>query len=369
MQNAAAQRCAASKNGDQKVKIGILTFHEADSYGAVLQAYALQQTLAKLGADSEFVQFNMPTAPAASTAPANASAASALFMRRIQAEGKKREALFSAFRQKYMHISAPYQPTDPVNADYDHFIAGSDQIWNFRIPGADGRYFLPFASPEKRHSYAASFGADSLPEKAKDWVAKQLASFSSISVREESGCQIVKELTNRCAQVCLDPTMLPDRADWEALTTKDENPYVLLFLLKYDEVLVQQAKKEAEKRDLPLRIISASFIPQVGMDAWNTTGVTQWLSAIRNAACVFTNSFHGMVFSMIFHRQFHIQRLTGELSSRNGRLDEMLSFLQLTDALDGVVCPDYEEVWKLLDERKAASIMYLRRIIENDPVA
>lgn len=348
------------------MKIGILTFHEADSYGAVLQAYALQQTLKKLGADSEFVQFNMPKTNQPADTPA--TPASALFVRRIQAEGKKREALFAAFRQKYMRISRPYQPTDPIDADYDHFIAGSDQIWNFRIPGADGRYFLPFAAPEKRHSYAASFGADTLPEKARDWVAKQLSTFRSISVREESGCQIVKELTDRSAQVCLDPTMLLDPADWEALTSKEEENYVLLFLLKYDEVLLQQAKDEAEKRGVPLRIISASFIPQVGMSAWNTTGVTQWLSAIRSAQCVFTNSFHGMVFSMIFHREFHIQRLTGELSSRNGRLDEMLAFLQLTEALDGVVRPDYKKVWKLLDERKAASIAYLRRITGNDPI-
>lgn len=348
------------------MKIGILTFHEADSYGAVLQAYALQQTLRKLGADSEFVQFNMPQKN--QTADSPTTPASALFLRRIQAEGKKREALFAAFRQNYMHISKPYLPTDPVDADYDHFIAGSDQIWNFRIPGADSRYFLPFAKPEKRNSYAASFGADDLPEKAKDWAAKQLSTFRCISVREESGCQIVRELTDRNAQVCLDPTMLLDPADWEALTSKEDEAYVLLFLLKYDEVLLQQAKEEANKRGVPLRIISASFIPQVGMSAWNTTGVPEWLSAIRNAQCVFTNSFHGMVFSMIFQREFHIQRLTGELSSRNGRLDEMLSFLQLTEALEGVVRPDYDRVWKLLDERKAASIAYLRRILGDDAV-
>lgn len=349
------------------MKIGILTFHEADSYGAVLQAYALQQTLAKLGADSEFVQINMPTTvqPAATpTAPA-----AALFARRIQAEGKKREALFAAFRQEHMRISQPYQPTDPIEADYDHFIAGSDQIWNFRIPGADARYFLPFAASQKRHSYAASFGADALPEKSKDWVSKQLSMFRNISVREESGCRIVEELTGHTAEVCLDPTMLLDRADWESLIPQvEEEPYVLLFLLKYDEVLLQKAQEEAKKQGVPLRIISASFIPQVGMGAWNTTGVTDWLRAIQGAQCVFTNSFHGMVFSMIFQRSFHIQRLTGELSSRNGRLDEMLTFLQLTNALEEVAQPDYEKVWKLLDTRKASSIAYLRRIIGNDPV-
>ena len=346
------------------MKVGILTFHEADSYGAVLQAYALQQTLSKLGADSEFVQIQMPqtTAPAQSV-----TGAAAVFARRMQAESKKREALFADFRKAHMRISRTYQPADPIDDDYDCFIAGSDQIWNFRIPGADARYFLPFAKPEKRYSYAASFGADALPEKAKAWAAEQLSQFQDISVREASGCQIVKALTGREAQVCLDPTLLPDRADWETLTQQETGePYVLLFLLKYDEVLVAKAREEAEKRGVQLRVITAAFMPQMGMSAWNTNGVTDWLCAIRNAQCVFTNSFHGMVFSMIFGRSFHVQRLTGELSSRNGRLEELLSFLELSHALEGVAEPDYDNVWRMLEPRRTASLDYLRRIIHND---
>lgn len=347
------------------MKTGILTFHEADSYGAVLQAYALQQTLLKLGADSEFVQIQMPQA---ADKTQSATGAAAIFARRMQAESQKREALFAAFRQEYMHISRTYQPADPIDDDYDCFIAGSDQIWNFRIPGADARYFLPFAAPEKRNSYAASFGADALPEKAKDWAAKQLSLFRNLSVREQSGSQIVKELTGREAEVCLDPTLLPDPADWDTLARQEDTaPYVLLFLLKYDEVLVAKAKAQAEKNGAQLRTVTAAFMPQLGVSAWNTTGVAQWLCTIRNARCVFTNSFHGMVFSMIFRRNFHVQRLTGELSSRNGRLEELLAFLELSDALEGVAEPDYDKVWKLLEPRRNASLNYLRRIIDHEP--
>lgn len=348
------------------MKAGILTFHNADSYGAVLQAYALQHVLSKMGADSEFVQIQTPQATAQTQ---NVTGAAAVFARRMQTESKKRETLFENFRQAYMRISRTYQPTDPIDDDYDCFIAGSDQIWNFRIPGADARYFLPFAKPEKRYSYAASFGADALPEKAKVWAAEQLSRFRNISVREESGCRIVKELTGREIQVCLDPTLLPDRADWEALTQQEAaEPYVLLFLLKYDEALVAKAREEAGKRGVALRTITAAFMPQLGMSAWNTTGVTDWLCAIRNAQCVFTNSFHGMVFSMIFGRSFHVQRLTGELSSRNGRLEELLSFLELSDALEGIAEPDYEKVWQLLEPRRTASLDYLRRIIGDDTI-
>ena len=342
------------------MKIGILTFHEADSYGAVLQAYALQQTLRKLGADSEFVQIQLPKAEEA--AP-SATGAAALFARRMQAEGQKRQALFAQFRQQHMKISRPYAPADDIDRDFDCFLAGSDQIWNFRVPSVDARYFLPFAKPEKRYSYAASFGAESLPEKAKAWAAGQLAQFQSISVREESGCRIVKELTGVDAQVCLDPTLLPDRGEWEALTRQEEGqPYILLFLLKYDEALVSRAKAEAERRGIALRTVTAAFMPQLGLNAWTGTGVTDWLSAIRNADCVFTNSFHGMVFSMIFGRSLHVARLTGELSSRNGRLEELLAFLELSEALETVVTPDYDRVWRLLEPKRSASLDYLRRV-------
>ena len=73
-----------------------------------------------------------------------------------------------------------------------------------------------------------------------------------------------------------------------------------------------------------------------------------------------------MVFSMIFGRSFHVQRLTGELSSRNGRLEELLSFLELSHALEGVAEPDYDNVWRMLEPRRTASLDYLRRIIHND---
>lgn len=343
------------------MKIGILTFHEADSYGAVLQAYALQQTVRGLGAESEFVQIQKP---AKAETPPPAGGAAAIFARRIQAEGEKRAALFARFRQECLHISRPYAPEDPIDEAYDCFLAGSDQIWNFRIPGADARYFLPFAKPEKRYSYAASFGEGTVPEKIRPWAAAQLKQFRSISVREESGCRLVRDLTGREAQVSLDPTLLPDRADWDALTAPaPEAPYVLLFLLKYDEVLANQAKAEAQVRGAALRTITASFMPKVGMDAWAGAGVSDWLSAIRHADCVFTNSFHGMVFSLIFGRGFHVARLGGELSSRNGRIEELLSFLGLTAALERVVQPDPEKVWDKLEPRRAASMDYLRSII------
>lgn len=346
------------------MKTGILTFYGADSYGAVLQAYALQQALLRLGADCEFVDIRMSGHGAAAPQQGSASPAAAVFARRLQAEGQKRAALFARFRARHLRVSRPYRPTEDIAAEYDLFIAGSDQIWNLRIPDADARYFLPFARPEQRCSYAASFGGDTPPEHVRDWIAGQLSGFRAVSVREKSGVDTVKALTGKEAVVCLDPTFLLEREDWETLAAEETvDPGVVLFLLKYDEALVAAARAEAERQGLPLRIITAGFMPQLGTAPWVGNGVSQWLSAIRNARCVFTNSFHGMVFSMIFERPFRMARLGGELAGRNGRIEELLSFLDLSQALEAPVYPEYAALWHRMEERKAASLAYLEGLV------
>lgn len=349
------------------MKAGILTFHNANSYGAVLQAYALQQTLLRLGADCDLVHIQMPgrtPAPAQNGPAPTASPAAAIFARQLQAEGQKRAAHFARFRQAHLRISQPYQPTDPIADDYDLFVAGSDQIWNMQIPDTDARYFLPFARPVQRCSYAASFGGDPIPGNAETWISDQLSKFRAISVREKSGVDTVKALTGKDAAVCLDPTLLLETADWDALIAEETaEPCVVLFLLKYDGALFSLAQAEAQRLEVPLRVITANFTPKLGMPAWTGTGVTAWLSAIKHARCVFTNSFHGMVFSMIFERPFRVGRLSEELSNRNCRIEELLALLELSSALEQVVQPDYAAVQSRLAEEKAFSLAYLKGLI------
>ena len=348
------------------MKVGILTFHEADNYGAVLQAFALQQILKKLGAESEFVCVETEEVHA----PETASGPAALFMKRIKEEGAKRALLFKQFRESNMICSPRYKKEELENIDeqYDLFIAGSDQIWNFRIPGADERYFLPFADPKKRFSYAASFGSDELPEKAKPWCSKQLERFVRISVREESGVRIVKDLTGRDAVVSLDPTLLLTKEEWERMISHDksEERYMLLFMLKYDEELTLRAKKASEAAGVTLKVITAAFMPQFGFAPWSGVGVNDWISLIAGAEGVFTNSFHGTVFSLLFGRPLSVSRLNGELSKRNGRIEELLKRVGLLSCFDGKLCSieigTFEE--KIQGSRED-SMKFLKDILNN----
>ena len=352
------------------MKAGILTFYGADSYGAVLQSYALEQAVVNMGAECELVNINMrkkvaESKPAIPLGLRSSAVAASIYAKKIQEASEKRKVLFETFRKEHLIISNEYFPEENIAADYDVFIAGSDQIWNFDIPDTDVRYFLPFARPEQRFSYAASFGNNPPPEKAYKWCAAELSKFSAISVRETGGCDIVRNLTGKESVVCLDPVFLPEIDHWYNLSKQASKPeHVLLFMLKYDKELHQRAEGEANALGVPLKVVTAGFIPSLGMEAWNGTGVIAWLEAIRNAAAVYTNSFHGMAFSIIFKRPLRAALLGGELAGRNDRIIELLDKTGLSPCLKSASFePDYDAAWNAIEPLRQESLAYLRAVL------
>lgn len=344
------------------MRAGIVTLHKADNYGAVLQAYALQKTLTDLGVDSLFLEFVEPDRKIESF-DSSARKGPPAFVERLREAGKARTALFDAFRNRYMRCSVPLsvEQTGELDGQYDVFLAGSDQIWNLRLPEADARYFLPFAAPKKRVSYAASFGMEEIPDNLKDWYTERLSGFRAISVREERGRELVKELTGRDCAVCLDPVLLLDRADWQPLTTScEEKPYMFLYMVSYDGELAVRAECEAKKRGIELRTAMASFIPQYGLAAWNGVGVEQWLSFICGCEGVFTNSFHCTAFAMLFGRPVVTALFKDGLAKRNGRLEELLRLggVEHRGELSSVSADDFAA---RIRDRKRESLDYLRR--------
>lgn len=343
------------------MRAGILTLQEADNYGAVLQAYALQAFLMRMGVESEFVVFEKEM-------PAEKSKEPVLpLIKKLRMEERKRSALFDDFREAYLNCSTPIprQNAGTLNDRYDLFIVGSDQVWNLSIPGVDGRYFLPFVDPGKRFSYAASFGSDHISEDTRNWCAQQLEKFQAISVREEKGREIVKECTGRDSVVCLDPVFLLERMEWEELTCDREGePYVMLYLMQYNKELMMRAQKTAEEKGLKLRVVTASFMHPCGFGAWSGTGVIDWLSLIKNAEYVYTNSFHGIAFSMIFERQFSTTCLGADLKGRNGRIEELLNLTGMTDCMNGSIVRISEpQLTKCLESIKKVSVDYLKKAV------
>lgn len=336
------------------MKIGIVTLHEADSYGAVLQAYALQHMLGSLGAESAFVSFEREKiGEGPSTNPV---------IQRIQQAGKRRNKRFADFRQQHLTCATAVRKdkAEACNAEYDRFLAGSDQVWNLQIPGLDGAGYLPFAEKEKRYSYAASFGSDTLQDKGREWCSNQLKLFQELSVREESGRTLIRRLTQRDACVSLDPVMLLDPADWNGLLHPIEGkPYVLLFLLQEHLQLFRAAKEEAQKRNVQVKIVTASFQPQFGVEAWCGSGVEDWISLIHDAQGVFTDSYHAALFTLLFRRPLYTAPLTGELRGRGVRLRELMELAGIS--FERLSNPD--DFNERIAEKKHYSLDYLTKII------
>lgn len=348
------------------MKVGIVTLQEADNYGAVFQAYALQTALEHLGAESEFLVFQQEAKSGNATVKKTDKISISL-VKRIKEETEKRSALFEDFRKSFLKRSSPIpiQNAKELNEVYDLFIAGSDQIWNFSIPEVDVRYFLPFSRPEKRFSYAASFGANPIPDNMKEWCREQLGYFRGLSVREEKGKETLEALIGRDSVVCLDPVFLLDRTEWDKLTFNPEaKPYILLYFMQYHKETAVYAQKLASERGLEIRIITGNFMYPCGFEAWSGTNVTTWLSYVKHAEYIFTNSFHGIAFSMIFERPFSVIPLGKHLSGRNERMHELLSKTGMEKCINGEPASIYsQELKERLGRLTQISYDYLKEAL------
>lgn len=355
------------------MKAGILTFHQADNYGAVLQAYALQTALARLGVESEFVSFRGD-----GERPGGSPAGESLFARRLWAEQAKRAALFARFREERLVCAEPVpkERAEELNDRYDVFIAGSDQIWNPTVPGADGRYFLPFAAPDKRIAYAASFGMDDIPDGRRERYARQLEGFRALSVRERRGRELIRELTGRDCPVCLDPVLLLERQDWAALppaekqkpaglfSHEERESYAFLHMVQFDQGLLAGAQAFAAEQELELSVTTAGYTPQLGAfswSAWSGTGAEDWVGLIRDAECVFTDSYHAAALALIFDRPVFVSPPVGPLGERSGRVRELIRYAGL-DLREGPAAASAEFAPRLESSRQA-SMDYLREAV------
>lgn len=339
------------------MKIGIVTFHDADNFGAMLQSYGLQSTLQDLGAESCFLDFPENKAPAQTP--------DSPLMQRILQHREHRQMLFSRFRETYLNC-APFDENQVEN--YDLFVAGSDQVWNPEITGGHGKYLLTFAPAEKRCAYAASFGTPELPENCQAYFARELKQFRHISVREESGIALVQKLTGKQARVDIDPSMLVEASQWEQMMAqpKTDKPYLLLITVQNDMNLLRLATQIAKDRDLELKVISASFFPPLGFQPWSDVSVTDWLRMVHDAQAVISSSFHGLVFSILFHKEFYSNPLVSGLADRNSRVTELMETLGIPERPAGIEASpvDWEQVDSRLGALRSEARTYLKTLVE-----
>lgn len=353
-------------------KIGILTFHKAISYGAVLQAYALQNFLSELGIDNEIIDYKceyminryQKTFRRTGKNPLKDFLWSIKTAPGVKAGRKNTEV----FANKFLKMSKPYTKETIANAkdNYKAFITGSDQVWSPTCVGFDPVYFLTFANSEQKYSYAASIAVKKYPENLKDEFAKRISDFQGYSVREKSGAEIVKELTGKNACVSIDPTLLLNSQAWDSIASDEKRePYIFLFNVLKPNKLIDYAINLAEKKGLKILYLNNRHpVKHELIEYLKPVTADEFIGLIKNAEYVCTNSFHGNAFSVIYGKKFVVETETA--TSTNIRSQELLEYLGLGDRiLSSTHTPDidaeydFDSVQKLLDEERKKSAEYL----------
>ncbi len=318
------------------MRIAQVTLNGYFNYGNILQKFALHYMLKKFTDATEVLWVS--AANLFSEVGGKPTVQCVKFEDRRDWEKKffpreaARQAKFKDFENLHIktRFNLPY--FEDIADEYDFFIVGSDQVWNPNY----GKIFLPFVPSEKKIAYAASFGVNAIPDDKADMFKRGVSGFNYISVREENAVQLVKDLSRKPALWVLDPVLLLTKDDWLAVAQKPtwfkekyRRGYVLTYhLSKYPPPTV---KTLADKLDLPVINL---------MDAENynyfTVGPAEFVWLFLNASLVFTNSFHGAAFSILFKHPFVVNGLR---SQNDPRLESFLKLFGLEDRMQTLADP------------------------------
>ena len=381
------------------MKVGIVTIHQLNHYGTVLQAFALQWKLHSLGYDSEIIDYCYPNnyhtelnnkriappkIPSLSTRIIN-KIKIVLCGRRMMKSTELRTMRFNLFNKENIRLSdvrysskEELHHTPPI---YDLYLTGSDQVWNPYFMHGDTTYLLSFA-PEnvRRISYAASFGRNCMTDEYSNLYAKQLSKYESISVREKSGINIVRELTGKDATLVLDPTLLLNSCEWNSFSSKSiiNEPYILCYILDYAfnpspyiYDLAEQISNESGYKLVQIDRDNNNTPKHFKSIPVNSAGPAEFLSLFRHASLIITTSFHGTAFAVNFNKPLLSvinDEITVDCRQKNllevlGMEKHLIKKNSLFPSFEQSLV-NYEEVNEKLDKLRKESENYLTHALE-----
>lgn len=253
--------------------------------------------------------------------------------------------------------------------NYDYYIVGSDQIWNYNFGCLRKFDLAEFTDSNNKISFSASFGVDKIPDEYKEYTKECLKKFKAISVREESGKKIVEELTRRKdVEVLIDPTMLLTNKEWEKVIRKPKGIEKKKFILNYflgdlSDERIKKIKKVAEENQC--EIINILDINSKFYEC----GPSEFLWLEKNAFIVCTDSFHSSVFSILFNVPFIIFKRKDKNISMNSRIDTLLKTFKLEDRYyDGKISKEmlecnYTESYEILEKARKKAKDFIEKNI------
>lgn len=361
------------------MKIGIVTIMDYTNYGNRLQNYAVSHVLRrKFGCDAvslaaykEKAFYDGHYIPWLKDQIARKTCVFPEFAERRFGPNITRSTNFRSWSRKFIPNRNFYgckALTEELNREYDMFFAGSDQIWNYHFSSNRfDDYFLRFAEDRKKAAVSGSFGVESIPDEWKQTYIGGLSSFAHLSVREEAGQRIIKELIGRDVPVLIDPTMALTKEEWKAVARKPRvdtsKPYVLKYYLGDDDGSIDAWAAENGYEVYPLLDPSR---PEL-----YSAGPGEFISLIENAALVCSDSFHCCVFSILFERPFAVYARRGTGNYMTSRLDTLLGTFGLENRWVHKLKPeeylscDFSETDAILRRERERFMEYIRNVLED----
>ena len=364
-----------------KKKVGIITVHRNVNYGANLQAFASCKYINNLGYDAEIIDYYPKeldkdnylfswlrlsyNCGKTSSLPHNLKLATALA---LSASSKnKRLKGFYSFRENNCRLSPKYEnPCDIANGGYTDVVCGSDQIWNPDVTkGINPFYFGHINGVTNKISYAASLGKASYNDEQEKKAGELLKNIDYISVREATSVDYVSRLSGKTTVDVCDPVLLLSKSEYEKIAkpVSVKKPYLLVYSVIKNPEMLKSAKKYADKKGLNLVEICQDKSRHASHIQLSTASPEEFLGAVSGAEAVVTNSFHGVVFSLIFQKELYVF----ENKLRKGRISNVLEKAGIEERIveDVVDLPhvDYAMVEKNLSDYINKSKEFLEKAL------
>lgn len=363
-------------------KIGILTINDYSNLGNRLQNYAVQEVLIEIGKKPTTI-IHRREGTASSKIKLNKLSFKDIkkklknkyFFYKYKKEYLLKQKRFRDFSDAHI-IESKFWISEgnfPRELDtFDFFLTGSDQVWNPQFSFGTSIDFLSFTDKKKKIAFSPSFGISHIPSQFEEFFKTNIENFGKLSVREEAGAKIIRNLTGKEAEVLVDPTLLLSKEKWKSIAAEHSNkpkkPYLLTYFLgeksaEYKEWITNYSKVNS---------LDVVDLGDVKHKKYFDTDPSEFIDFINNAQIVLTDSFHGAVFSIIFEKDFIVFKRNSDGISMNSRIETLLkkfnfqnrTFENLNNTKE-IESVNFSNSLKIIENEKKKSLDFLISIINN----
>lgn len=376
--------------------VGIATIHAINNFGSLLQAFATQVVVERIGYKTSIINYKYPNEYHLSEYKKKSPYAIckqnfamrlklALYARTcMKRNAQRKQMLFQRERERLLVETSLYSTMQSLRdcpPKFDIYLTGSDQVWNPRYMCGDNTYFLDFIKDVPKIAFSASFGTTSLTEEEKGYIRPLLNQYSSISLREQSGVTMVEDICGKESQCTCDPTLLLTGEEWGNIF--DDEPiikgdYILCYILTYTAnpypyatKLIKHIQKHLNKKVVILDETGRYWL-DFKYQSFRSYGPREIINLFKNASFIISSSFHGAAFSVNFQKDFYSLFPKGVKDERQESLLKLIGaenrFIHVGDPLPSpstLKIQNWESISEKLNTYRQHSINYLTSALAN----